>query len=110
MIRNAVSPSGLTLLEVMLATVVLTVAAAVTMSYVRQPSDRVKREACNLRVQQLEVLARQYQADFARLPSSSLVELADPRYLGAQIPRCPYDDRAYRLDVRSGKIAPHNHP
>ncbi len=102
--------SGLTLLEVMLAVVVLSVVAALTMAYVRQPSDRVKRESCNLRIQQLELLTRQFQADFARLPSSNLRELADVRYLGENPPICPFDGRSYVLDTRTGSIVAHEHP
>jgi competence protein ComGC len=96
-------------MEIVLALVVLTVVAAVTMAYVRQPGETVKREACNLRVQQLETLVLQYAADYGQRPSSNLSQLAAPRYLGENIPVCPVDGRAYTLDTRSGTIVPHNH-
>ncbi len=110
MIQNPAARRGLTLLEIMLATILLAAVAVVTMSYVQQPSERVKRESCNLRIQQLELLARQYQADCAKLPSSNLSELVAPRYLGEKLPMCPYDGRAYVFDSRTRTIAPHNHP
>jgi competence protein ComGC len=100
---------GLTLMEIVLALVILTVAAVVTMAYVRQPADRVKRESCNLRIQQLETLVLQYVADYGHQPSSNLSQLVSPRYLGERLPVCPVDGRAYVLDVRTGNLVPHSH-
>ena len=101
---------GLTLLEIMLAMVILTVMVAIVATYITQPSGRVKREACNLRSQQLQLLARQYQADYGTLPRRDMRELSDTRYLGEAIPSCPVDNRSYALDRRSGQVIAHNHP
>jgi general secretion pathway protein G len=100
---------GLTLMEIVLALVIMTVAAVVTMAYVRQPADRVKRESCNLRIQQLETLVLQYVADYGRQPSTNLSQLVSPRYLGETLPVCPVDGRAYILDARTGNLVPHSH-
>lgn len=107
---NSALRRGLTLLEILLATIVLTVLATVVMAYVRQPSERVKRASCDLRIQQLELHSRQYVSDHGRHPSSNLRELSDARYLGEPLPVCPVDGRAYRLDRRSGTIISHAHP
>jgi competence protein ComGC len=101
--------AALTLVEIVLALVILTVAAVVTMAYVRQPAERVKRESCNLRIQQLETLVLQYIADYGHQPSSNLSQLVSPRYLGETLPVCPLDGRAYLLDTRTGNIVPHSH-
>lgn len=99
---------GMSLIEIMLATVILSVAAVAVMYYVRQPTDRVKVAACDVRIEQLQVLSRQYQKDFGRVPNSNPRELTGDRYLGQPLPVCPVDGRAYRLD-RSGAVVPHNH-
>lgn len=101
--------SGLTVLEIVLALVVLSALAAATMSYVRQPAETVKREACNLRVGQLNTLILQYQADNRSLPSTNLSQLSTARYLGATLPVCPVDGRPYVLDTRTGQVVPHGH-
>ena len=108
--QSVTQRSGVSLLEIILATVVLTVAAAIVMAYVRQPSERVKREACNLRVEQLQLLVRQHAADTGSLPARDLRQLTAERYLGSPLPVCPLDGRAYGLDTRGGQIVPHGHP
>lgn len=92
-----------------MAMAILTVIATVTVKYVNQPVDRTKLQAYDLRVQQLEILAKQYQADYGRLPSSTMRELSDSRYLGEAIPFCPVDGRPLLLDIRTGTILPHAH-
>lgn len=100
--------SGMSLMEIILATVILAVVAAAVMYYVRQPGERVKTAACDVRIEQLQVLTRQYQNDFGRTPSADLRELTGDRYLGQSLPICPVDGRAYRID-RTGSVMPHNH-
>lgn len=102
--------NGLTLLEVVLAMVILTVVTLAVAGFVRQPSERVQSSACNLRVRQLNVHIKQYRSDYQTLPSVDLRELADGRYLGEVLPVCPVDGRGYSLDRRVGAVVDHNHP
>lgn len=101
---------GLSLVEVVLATAILGVVAVTVVAYVHQPAERVKRESCNLRIQQLNVLAKQYMADHGRWPNRNLRELTDARYLGEPIPRCPVDNRPFVFNRRTGEVVDHAHP
>jgi prepilin-type N-terminal cleavage/methylation domain-containing protein len=98
---------GLTLLEIMLATVILTVVAVTMLQFTRYPGQRVKQSACDLRVEQLQVLCQQFYADTGRWPSSDLREIVGARYLGSPLPVCPVDGRSYRLNTATGRLSSH---
>ena len=100
---------GLTLVEVILATAILTVVATTVLYFARQPGDRVKQNVCDLHIKHLQLVSEQYWADYGTPPSSSMNELSNPRYLGTVPPVCPVDGRAYAFDAASGIVVPHVH-
>ncbi len=101
---------GLTLIEVILATALLTALAIALLATTRQPSDRVKEQAYQLRVEQLEVLCQQYLADHGQWPSADLSELEAARYLGESLPVSPVDQQPFVLNRSTGEIEVHRHP
>lgn len=101
---------GLTLVEIILAMTILTVVFVAVTAYVRQPAERVKTEACNLRIEQLELISAQYFAEHGTWPSADMRELAGPRYLGESLPLCPVDQRPFQWDPISRTVVAHNHP
>ncbi|MEZ6136222.1 MAG: prepilin-type N-terminal cleavage/methylation domain-containing protein [Pirellulaceae bacterium] len=106
MSKHAQRP-GFSLVEVMLALVILTVVAVSVLKYTRQPGERVKQQACDLQIGQLQVLVEQYRADYRRLPSRDMQELSAHRYLGETLPVCPVDGRAFELNLANGQIVAH---
>ena len=94
--KSSNSRNGLSLVEVMLASIVLAVVAVTVLNFTRLPGERVKQQACELRVEQLRVLSQQYLNDYGRYPSRRMRELAAERYVGDDIPVCPVDGRPYR--------------
>ncbi len=109
-VRHLGLRSGVTLIEVIMATALLTVIATTVLYYSRQPGDRVKQHACDLHAERLEVNCQQYRLDYGVFPSSSMTELGSVRYLGESLPVCPVDGRAYIFESSTGKVIRHSHP
>jgi competence protein ComGC len=101
--------TAMTLVEVVLVSVLLTVLAMAAVAYVRQPGERVKNNACSLQAARLQALVDQYRLDLNRLPSGDMQELRAPRYIGGPLPVCPLDGRSYSLDARTGQVISHSH-
>ena len=101
--------SGVTLLEVILATIILTVVATTILQFSRQPGDQVKQHVCDLNIERLQLVAQQYRVDYGQFPSSAMTELVGVRYLGEALPLCPVDGQLYRLNPATGKVAQHGH-
>ncbi len=101
---------AVSLIEIILATVVLAVVSVAVLQFATMPGDRVKKQTCDAIIAELELLTEQYQTDTGALPSSNLAPLSGDRYLGHQLPTCPVDGRAYALDRRTAAVVPHAHP
>lgn len=100
---------GVSLIEVVLATVLLAVVAVAVMRFSQQPNDRVKIQACDARIAELQLLSLQYQADYGQMPGTTLSELTAARYLGQPVSVCPVDGRRFVLNRSTGLIVGHGH-
>jgi hypothetical protein len=81
----------------------------VLLSTFKTREDQVDRRLCDFKIQQLQIQARQFEAQNRRLPSRDLLELTEPGKSSHAVTPCPVDGRRYQLDTRSGLIVPHNH-
>jgi prepilin-type N-terminal cleavage/methylation domain-containing protein len=100
---------GFSLVEVILATIVMAVIAVAVMNFSHQPNDRVKKQACDAKIAELQLHVLQYQADYGQLPSANMAELADIRYLGQPLSNCPVDGSRFVLNRSTGLVVTHGH-
>lgn len=107
--RSRSSRLGMTIVEVVLGVLMITVMAVLVLNYARLPGERVKTRACELHVNRLQTLIQQYRLDYGQFPSSNMSELAVDRYLGEAVPVCPIDGRPYYLERQSGQVLAHGH-
>lgn len=108
-LHNMKMRKGLSLLEVIVATAILTVVTITLVHFLHQPAERVKQEAYELNLSQLDILAKQFYSDYGRWPSKDMRELKEARYLGGPIPVCPIDQKPFVFDRRVGQVATHRH-
>jgi type II secretory pathway pseudopilin PulG len=93
----------MTLLEVMAALIIAATVAAISIGYLRPPSETGKQRSCDVTRQMLQNDAQRYLESSGRMPQTDLRELRDPRYSGSVLPVCPITGEAYRRD-RAGIV------
>ncbi len=101
-LRNAFS-----IIEMIVALVIVVVLTTATIAYVRQPRARISDQACQLGKSALQLRIDEYQRINGRLPSANLRELVSR---SSPLPVCPVTGQPYQLDATSGLIRAHVHP
>jgi prepilin-type N-terminal cleavage/methylation domain-containing protein len=95
--------NAFTLLEIMLAVIIVATVATLGIAHVRKPAADAHQNACNVHRELLQGLATRYTEEQDAAPSRDLRELVGLDYLNGTLPRCPSTAQAYEL--RSGVVA-----
>ncbi len=94
------------LIEVVLATIVLAIIGGIAAKYAVQPRQKVGANACELQRVELQLQAELYRRTHGRPVSGLMTELSTS---GRSIPSCPVDGRSYQFNAATGKVIPHSH-
>jgi len=90
-------PGGLALLELLVAVLIISTIAALSLQPLRPAVRSVPQRACDATRQSLQRHADEYFADTGKWPSGCLAELAAPGYFGGEIPPCPQCGGSYQM-------------
>ncbi|MGV3484631.1 MAG: prepilin-type N-terminal cleavage/methylation domain-containing protein [Planctomycetaceae bacterium] len=90
-------PSGLALLELLVAVLIISIVAALSLQPLRPATRSVAPRACDATRQSLQRQADEYFSDTGKWPSGSLAELMASGYLGGEIPHCPQCGGSYQM-------------
>jgi prepilin-type N-terminal cleavage/methylation domain-containing protein len=101
-LRNAFS-----IIEMIVALVIMVILTTATIAYVRQPRARVSDQACQLGKSELQLRVDEYLRINGRLPSANLRELVTR---SSPLPVCPVNGQPYQLDQATGILRAHVHP
>ncbi len=102
-LRQSLVPAGMTLMELLAALIIAATVAAVSIQYLRPPSETGKQRSCDLTRAMLQNDAQRYFDTTGVMPRTDLRELATAEYAGVVVPTCPVTGEAYRLD-RNGIV------
>ena len=101
---------GWTLLELLLAVMVLGVLAWVALPRFSDYASPAKKNACYTLKGNLEVQAQLWYRHKGVWPAADLSDLAaDPNYLPEGLPACPVDGSAYTFDPATHRVLGHAH-
>ncbi len=95
------------ILEMIVALVIVVVLTTATIAYVRQPRARISDQSCQLGKSELQLRVDEYLRINGRLPSVNLRELVTRT---SPLPICPVDGQPYQLDRTTGLVRAHVHP
>ena len=95
--------AGFSLLEVIAALILAATVAAISIQYLRPPSETGKQRSCDFARQILQNDAQRYSESTGQMPRSDLSELRTLEYSGTVLPTCPITGQAYRRD-RNGVV------
>ncbi len=87
--KNTVRRRAFTLLEIMLAVIIVATVAALGIAHVRKPAAGAHQNACNMHREMLQGLAECYAEEQDVAPSRDLRELVGFDYVDGKLPRCP---------------------
>lgn len=106
---------GLSLLELMLVVVLVSIVASVIIARVAQSTDNAKCKTCRHNRTELNAAIERYGITTGSFPSA-LNDLAVPSYFPEGIPVCPVSGSAYsmnstthRIDAHTSNSAPGDH-
>lgn len=100
---NTIRRRGFTLLEIMLAVIVVATVSALGIAHVRKPAAGAHQNACNMHREILQGLTDRYAEEQDAAPSRDLRELVGLDYVNGKLPRCPSTTQAYEL--RNGVVS-----
>lgn len=86
-----------TLLEIMLAVIIVATVSALGIAHVRKPAIGAHQNACNMHRELLQGHVDRYTATQDAAPSRDLRELVGADYIAGALPRCPSTAKAYEL-------------
>ncbi|HAC92697.1 MAG TPA: hypothetical protein DCF63_19005 [Planctomycetaceae bacterium] len=101
--------TGLSLLELLSAVVILGVLASVIVPRLRIGGQDCKRESCKVNRHTIEIQSQLWKRQNGSLPASGLSDIgASKTHFPDGIPVCPVDSSAYQIDSQ-GKVVGHSH-
>lgn len=110
MTRHNFSPNrGLSLLELMLVVVLISVVASLVMVRISQSSDTAKCKACLHNRVELNSAIERYGVTNGSYPTD-LTDLETPDYFPAGVPVCPVSGAAYSMNATTYRIDGHSSP
>ena len=95
--HNVVRRHAFTLLEIMLAVIIVATVAAIGIAHVRKPATGAHQNACNMHREMLQGQPERYTEEKDAAPSRDLRELVGLDYVNGKLPRCPSTAQAYEL-------------
>jgi general secretion pathway protein G len=114
-IRNSALNRGLSLLELMLVVVLISIIASIVMVRISESSDTAKCKACLHNRAELNSAIERYGVSNSSYPTA-LTDLVAPDYFPQGIPVCPVTGGAYsmnsttyRIDGHTSSTAPGDH-
>ncbi len=88
---------GFSLLEMILAVVIISTVAAVSLQFIRPTGTVARQRACDVTRQLLQNEAERYFSEQGIWPSRRLSELSSARFTGNPIPPCPCGGGSYEM-------------
>ena len=100
--------SGSSLLELLAVTMIIGVIASVVLPRIGKSGSNAKGKICLEYKAQLNVAAEKFFLANGKTPKV-VNQLQADEFYGAEIPVCPVDERAYRLNPTTGSVVGHQH-
>ncbi len=88
---------GFTLLEMVLAVVIISAVAAVSLQFIRPVGESSRQRSCDVSRQMLQNYADQYYNRTGTWPQRNLAELATNEFVGPRLPPCPCQGGNYEM-------------
>jgi len=101
--------TGLSLLELLAAVVILGVLASVILPRLQSGGKDCKREACKVNLHTIEIQSQLWKRQRGGFPASTLSDIgSSATHFPDGLPVCPVDGTAYRIDSQ-GRVVGHSH-
>ncbi|MFT5327982.1 MAG: prepilin-type N-terminal cleavage/methylation domain-containing protein [Planctomycetaceae bacterium] len=97
---------GFSLLELLAVTTIIGIVASVVLPRIGESASHAKGEVCLEYKAQLNVAAEKFFLANGRLPKV-VNQLHGEEYYGSEVPACPVDGSAYRLNLITGRVTGH---
>ena len=108
--RRKARAGAFSLVELLIAVVLLGVLAAIIIPRFIVSADEAKKNACAQNVARINQMVEKWHLDKGSWPSAEMVKIGkDPAYFPEGIPRCPVDGSKYLLHGETHRVAPHQH-
>jgi prepilin-type N-terminal cleavage/methylation domain-containing protein len=103
--------SGVTLLELLVAVVLLGIIAAVALPRLSGNALDAKKNACYVNKGDVEVQVELWYRNHGSWPAADLGDVgADAGYFPDGLPTCPVNGTPYTLDSATHRVVNHDHP
>jgi prepilin-type N-terminal cleavage/methylation domain-containing protein len=89
--------NAFTLLEMILAVVIISAVAALSLQHLRPSGQVARQRSCDVTRQTLQNYADRYYSREGTWPSRDLREIAVPTYAGDDLPLCPCEGGRYQM-------------
>lgn len=107
---NRSTRSGLSLLELMAAVVILGVLAALALPRTNSALEEGRRASCFVNCAEIELQVMRWRRAEGSWPSTTLTDIGiDTEYFPEGVPTCPVDGSAYIIDGTTGRVLSHTH-
>ncbi len=93
------------LIEILLAIVIIVTVIVATIPYVMSSSQKVKTASCEMQSSELQIRADLYRRKYGKPVSSDLSEV----FTASESRVCPVDQEPFRYDLTTGKVIVHKH-
>jgi len=90
-------PRAFSLLEMILAVVIISTVAAVSLQYLRPTGEAARQRTCDVTRQLLQNYTDRYYSSAGSWPSRDLSEIATATFAGDSLPLCPCDGSRYEM-------------
>lgn len=102
--------SGLTLLEIVAAVVIVSVLALMILPRLTSNSSSAKSRGCETNRRNVEVQARLWYRTKGSWPANNLSDIgASTTFFPSGVPTCPVDGSTYTLDASTHRVSGHSH-
>jgi prepilin-type N-terminal cleavage/methylation domain-containing protein len=108
--RTATGRKGLTLFELLMASVLMGLVAAVVLPRLITGGGNTKSKSCEALRRDIEIKVQLWRRNFGTWPAADLSDIgADQQYFPEGLPTCPVDGSAFGIDPATQHVTGHSH-